>query len=91
MLCTYPHLSYLMTAARAESKESSPKKLHSALGRSCHCAVFLNGVFSRDVVLEEKAFWILLGQGIPFPCILKWKVITIWISHHSKISKKTLL
>lgn len=71
-----------MAATRAKSQDNSPKKLDSAFGWCCHCAIFLHGVFSRDVVLKEKAFWILLGQGIPFPCILKWKTVNIWINHH---------
>lgn len=79
-----------MAVPRAERQESSPKKLHSAFGGCCHCAIFLHGVFSRDVVLKEQAFWILLGQGIPFPCILSWKFINIWINHHGKISTETI-
>lgn len=95
MLCAQGRSSSihcLMAAARAESQESSPKKLHSAFGGRRHCAIFLHSVFSRDVVLKEKAFWILLGQGIPFSCILSlWKCISIWSSHHGKISTKTIL
>lgn len=87
-----PLIQCLMAAARAESQESSPKKLHSAFGGCRHCAIFLHSVFGRDVVLKEKAFWILLGQGIPFPCILSlWKCISIWTSHRGKISTKPIL
>lgn len=48
-----------------------PKQSDTSLGGCGHAAVIINGVLSRDVVLQEKALWIFLLQCVPLPCILQ--------------------
>lgn len=50
-----------------------PKQSDASLGGGGHGAVIIDGVLSRDVVLQEQAFWIFLLQCVPLSCILPWK------------------
>lgn len=56
----------------------TPKESDSAPGGGHHGTIILNCVFSRDVVLQEQTFWVLLLQGIPFSCVLSLDKIHIF-------------
>lgn len=50
-----------------------PKQSDTSLGGGSHGAIIIDGVLSRDVVLQEQPLWVLLLQSVPLSCILEEK------------------